>query len=206
MAVTLRRSDAQSYAEPRDALARDWTRLFESMGICPILIPSAASDPVGWARELGAEGLLLTGGENVGTDEARDQTEARLLAWALDDCIPTVGVCRGLHVIHSALGGALEPVICTEAHVATQHVLELEDDLAAVLGSARSERPVVNSFHGQRISGALPEIRVSAVAPDGTVELVAHTSAPVRAAQFHPERNGCDPLLTRWLFEPLLAA
>ncbi len=206
VAVTLRRSDAQSYDEPRDALARDWTRFFESTGICPILIPSSASDPVGWARELGAQGLLLTGGESLGADVARDRTESQLLTWALEHSIPTVGVCRGLHTIHSYLGGQLEPVTSTEAHVACEHALELENDLAVAVGSGAGlpARPVVNSFHRQRVSGTLPELRVTGMTPDGTVELVDHASGPLRAAQFHPERDGCDPSLTRWLFEPLL--
>jgi putative glutamine amidotransferase len=128
------------------------------------------------------------------------------LTWALEHSIPTVGVCRGLHTIHSYLGGQLEPVTSTEAHVACEHALELENDLAVAVGSGAGlpARPVVNSFHRQRVSGTLPELRVTGMTPDGTVELVDHASGPLRAAQFHPERDGCDPSLTRWLFEPLL--
>ena len=80
--VTQRIADNPTYVERRDALAHDWAALFDAHDILPILVPNTARDPAAYLS-LGASGLLLTGGDNMGaTGEptVRDATEFRLLA------------------------------------------------------------------------------------------------------------------------------
>lgn len=204
VAVTMRRSDAQGYDEPRDALARDWTALFERHGLCPILIPGAARDPVRWARDLGAQALLLTGGESWRVDSARDATETALLEWARDDGAPVIGVCRGLHVVQVAFGGAVVPVDTAAHHVAVEHDLRVEEALATALHLPPADALRVNSYHELGVRQAAAELEPLAESGDGLVEILRHRQQPIVAVQCHPERVGGDPALEHWLFRDWL--
>ena len=58
--------------------------------------------------------------------------------------------------------------------------------LASLLGCETLE---VNSFHHQAVRNLAPELRVSALAPDGVIEAVEHASLPFfLGVQWHPER------------------
>lgn len=198
----MRSSDAAEYDEPRDALARDWTPLFEEHGLCPVLLPSNAVDVTAWANELDCRALLLTGGESVGQNTSRDTTEFALLDWAMERQLPVFGVCRGLHLIQRYFGGQLEDVPAPDQHIAAEHGVELSPELKSAFDGA-SELSV-NSYHGQRIGAPADELVSLARTADGTTEVIRHRTAPVRAVQCHPERPGCDPRLIDWLLAPLL--
>ena len=49
--------------------------------------------------ELNLKGLVLTGGEDIGKNKNRDQTEVNLLNWALKNSLPILGICRGMQLI-----------------------------------------------------------------------------------------------------------
>ena len=52
--------------------------------------------------------LILSGGDNLGVTENRDNTELHLLSYALKNNIPVIGVCRGLQLMHSYFGGRIK--------------------------------------------------------------------------------------------------
>ena len=85
----------------------------------------------------GAEGLLLTGGEDVAptrygetphpsvvdVDEARDTFEAALVGAARSRNLPLFAICRGIQVLNVACGGTLVQDIPSQIAGALSHTL-----------------------------------------------------------------------------------
>jgi gamma-glutamyl-gamma-aminobutyrate hydrolase PuuD len=194
--VSMRVVENAGYPERRDAISHDWIRLFDSFGIVPLLVPNGVADATRYL-DLGTKGLLLTGGDSLGPDDAlsiRDRTEETLLAGALRRELPVLGVCRGLQVINRHFGGRLERAL-PEPHVG-EHDVKL----------AGGESIRINSFHdeGVLISGLAPALSAFAVTAGGVVEGVRHETLPLTAIQWHPERPSPSAkfdgeLLHEWL-------
>jgi gamma-glutamyl-gamma-aminobutyrate hydrolase PuuD len=196
--LTMRVVTAEGYTEERDALAWDWHRFLASAfpDACWLSIPNLGNRVDDYIREWRIDGLILTGGNDLGSAPLRDMTERALLGYALENSIPTFGVCRGLQVIQHHFGGAIRP--CPgEAHVSTRHSVRFLQS-----GSGPTER-VVNSFHahGVRADEVADSLQALAVSEDGWVECVAHRARPIVGVQWHPERNAVpdqdDVLLMR---------
>ena len=194
--VTLRIADNPTYVERRDALAHDWSALFADYDILPILVPNAGRDPSAYLS-LGAGGLLLTGGDDMGPPGAptvRDATEFRLLEGALAQGLPVLGVCRGLQVINRHFGGQVATSL-PEPHVGDHDV---------TLDNGAVQR--VNSFHNQGVmaAGLSPQLRAFARTGDGVIEGLRHPGLPVTAVQWHPERPSPSAGLDKTLIEEWL--
>ncbi len=194
--VTLRIADNPTYVERRDALAHDWAALFADYDILPILVPNASRDPAAYLS-LGAAGLLLTGGDNMGAPDEptlRDTAELRLLKAALEKSLPVFGVCRGLQVLNRHFGGRVETSL-PERHVGDHDV---------TLDSGAVQR--VNSFHNQGVlrAGLAPDLIAFAQTEGGVIEALRHRSLPVSAVQWHPERPSPSAALDRILIEEWL--
>jgi N5-(cytidine 5'-diphosphoramidyl)-L-glutamine hydrolase len=203
--VTMREVQAQGYFEPRDALARNWGDFLNQAipAAAWLPVPNLGAPAVGaYCRNWGLNGLILTGGEDLGVSPVRDETERELLRHFLQRHLPVLGVCRGLQLIWSEMGGRLET---REGHRATRHALTL----AGHPDSGTEERTVeVNSYHNYclrpQASGLLETPSAFARAGDGTVEGVSFRGGRVVGVMWHPEREPTpDPLdiaLIRRLF------
>ena len=181
-----------------------------------------------WPVVRDLDGLVFTGGGDLcaclygqqsdpqadAADIWRDVWERylALLAWVL--CLPTLGICRGMHLMNVALGGSLYQDLRTQwpkdrpplvRHRArgrvssstwVTHPVQLarpDSRLArAVNGKGELDRPAfdgVLSMHHQAVETLAPGLIISATAPDGVIEAFEET-APSRwwvATQFHPE-------------------
>jgi putative glutamine amidotransferase len=196
-------------------------------GGAPVVLP--AVDP-GLAVDLlsGVDGLVLTGGGDVGpdrygraraaetdgVDDVRDAFELAAVRAALDADLPVLATCRGAQVVNVALGGTLVQHVplatgarhgWADRYTETVHAVALEPGcrLAAVLGTAELE---VNSLHHQAVGDLAPGVRAVGWAPDGTVEAIEVDAHPeVLAVQWHPELLEDDPL-HQGLFEWLVRA
>ena len=127
-----------------------------------------------------------------------DRMEMALIHKTIAAGKPILGICRGLQILNVALGGTLYQDLQTQCEgvflhdqkmqrYETSHTIRIEPDsvLYRCMGKETLE---VNSLHHQAIKTVAPELRVTAVAPDGTVEAVEHRTAPhVFAVQYHPE-------------------
>src|SRR5215831_11119236 len=109
--LTMREVHASGYDEPRDALARGWGKFLQAT------IPEAAWLPIpNLAPSLAARfcdrwrlnALILTGGEDIGASPERDDTERALWQHFMRKERPILGVCRGLQLMWTELGGELE--------------------------------------------------------------------------------------------------
>lgn len=203
--LTMRSASAESYGEERDAIARDWYSFLASAvpELEWVLLPSLGAESAQYARRLGVDRLILSGGNDLGCAAVRDSSEWALLEGAEASRLPVFGVCRGLQVIQRYFGGTIAE--CDRGrHVATSHIVRF------VHGGTGAETPQpaieVNSFHGfAAVPGRLGSgLEVLAVAEDGTIEALRHTALPWLAVQWHPERGEparvSDVLLLRRLF------
>ena len=178
------------------------------------------------------DGLLLGGGSDVAperygeerlpnasldVDEERDETEFPLLASAVRDGSPVLGVCRGLQVVNVGLGGTLFQDLPSQSPSEVPHEDPGDDrtnrihpvvlDPATRLGRiARAPEIGVNSRHHQAVARPAAGLVVSATAPDGTIEAVESADGPwLVAVQWHPE-NLRDDEVSRRLFREFVEA
>lgn len=150
------------------------------------------------------DGLLLCGGadidpvhfgqENNGSvniNPQRDENEIAITKAFIQAGKPILGICRGLQMINTVLGGTLHQDIPTadshRAPAGSVHTVtaERESYLSKLYGKHFS----VNSAHHQAIDKLGEGLRVTLTCDlDGTIEAVEHASLPIYAVQWHPER------------------
>lgn len=196
--VSTRIADNASYPERRDALAHDWGQLFDRYGLVPLLVPNSLAD-VRPYLDLGAKGLLLTGGDSLGSKDnptARDRTEATLIDGAIHRGMPIFGVCRGLQMLNRHFGG--DSLRLSDQRHVGRHTLQLQD------GSSME----VNSFHNDAVTleGLAPALLPFAQAAGGIVEGVRHSSLPITAIQWHPERRSPSAQYDEFLIKEWMKA
>jgi putative glutamine amidotransferase len=191
IAITQRVVENTTYPERRDCLSHDWARYINNTypGWVPIAVPNTLDDPVRWYGEAGADALLLSNGNDVGTAKDRDRTERLLFDHAMSNRHAVLGVCRGLQAINQFLGGTgCDTSGSAVDHVASTHAVAILDSRFAEIAEA-TELPV-NSFHEKAVddSGLAQDLTAFAKSQDGLVEGLFHENLPVLAIQWHPER------------------
>ena len=148
-----------------------------------------------------ADALLLTGGGDLhprfygqdiagaaDIDEARDLRELALTRAFVVRSAPIFGICRGLQVINIAFGGTLHRHI--DGHGQIDGLDRLHETYTddALLRSLYGTRFTVNSAHHQSVDRLGAGLHAAQWADDGTVEALRHTTLPIFAVQWHPER------------------
>lgn len=158
------------------------------------------------------DGILLTGGHDVSSElyheepleglveycEKRDAMEEIVLAKALKEDVPVLGICRGIQFINAALGGTLYQDIPLQHPSEVNHHQKAPYDIPAhevaiVDGSPlydclSTTQLAVNSCHHQAIRDLAPRLEVMASSPDGLVEAVYLPGKRfLWAVQWHPE-------------------
>ncbi len=192
--VTQRVQDLSDRGERRDCLDQAWTSLLGELGCLPVPLPNRLVDAAAAIDGFELDAVVLSGGNDLShfanasnTAPERDRFERALL----DECarrrFPVFGVCRGMQMLVHYHGGSLEPI---SGHVAEPHSLTVVDRQSMPL----EDRDEVNSFHhwGIAESSQGPDLKVIAVAHDGSVEAVAHRHLPQWAVMWHPERAPND--------------
>lgn len=185
-----------------------YVKAVRKAGGIPVLLPLIArSDIDGFLTSVGA--VVLTGGDDVDpaaygqaqqpetgrTDPERDDLEVRLARAAVERDVPMLAICRGCQILNVALGGELAQHVDDHFDLARYneavHGVEIEPaaELRRWIGpSADPEGLPVNSLHHQAVSRLGRALRVTARAPDGTVEALEVDGAPdVLGVQWHPE-------------------
>lgn len=179
IAITQRVEVWGEIGERRDALSQEWMALAEACGFLPILIPNRLGLVKTILEATPVDGILLTGGNDLvpygGDAPERDQAERFLIAYAVDQKLPLLGVCRGMQLLMDYYGTPLQRV---EGHVRVVHPLR----------SGGS----VNSYHAWGATECRSPLTAQAVCIDGVVEAVGHTVyGNLHGIMWHPER--CHP-------------
>jgi len=160
-----------------------------NMGLVPILIPNSLVDvslPFNqqsvlqlWIGVMEIDAVILSGGNNVGEMIQRDLTEKYLLSWAEKNCIPVLGICRGMQMMGVYDDGVLEEV---DGHVRVRHKLQFDTKKEKFPES-------VNSYHDQSLVSCPRTFEVLATSEDGSLEAMAHKELPWEGWMWHPERE-----------------
>lgn len=208
--------------EPLYHLEGDWYYADYARGVweaggLPVHLPLDV-DPAEFVERL--DGIVLTGGADIGpelygadseTEEfppepERDEFELGLYRAACGIALPTLGICRGLQLINVADGGSLHQHVPAHAGFdrppeTLLHSVAFEQ--GSILADLYGESMKTNSLHHQIVDDVGRGLRVTASAPDGTVEGLEHESLPIVAVQWHPEmlpQRATDPIFT-WLVD-----
>jgi len=201
------------HGHPTVVLMQSYIRAIMQAGGVPVLIPSMIADD-GWdALYSRLDGILFSGGGDIGLDYApgdphpriddveleRDSVEFKMIQASASDGKPFLGICRGCQVLNVALGGTLYTHIPDQLPGALDHAYPgnkrtiLVHEVKVEEGTHISEilgEPIVrvNSLHHQGLKNIAPPLRVAGHAPDGLVEAVELPDHPFGiAVQWHPE-------------------
>lgn len=211
---TGREKSQRFHGLPLYIMNQTYVRTLEILGALPVLIPLQMSDATLRGIFERLDGILLPGGEDIdpshygeerhpqlgSTDIERDRTELLLAAWAIEEGLPMLGVCRGAQVINVVCGGTLFQDLTSQApdlhkhdyfpptferfRISHQVAIDPVSRLAHSLGAVHE----VNSMHHQGIRDLGAGLRVSAIAEDGLAEAVEAPDLPfLVGVQWHPE-------------------
>ena len=199
-----------------DATLRDrYYKQIVAAGGTPVIIPPVANKEVIVNTLEQLDGLILTGGADYnplwmgeepsthlhGINRERDLAELLTARLAFNRQIPTLGICRGIQTLAIALGGKVAQDIQEAASPGTVIIKHAQDadrsepthsvriaDGSILSGIYEGETIHVNSFHHQAVAQPGPHFRITATAPDGTVEAIESTEhKAVMGVQWHPE-------------------
>jgi gamma-glutamyl-gamma-aminobutyrate hydrolase PuuD len=176
--ITQRVTVVAPHGERRDCLDQAWTKFLVACGLLPVLLPNVTETALALCEGVGVSGVVLTGGNDPavlgGDAPERDAVENAVLDWAAARGLPVLGVCRGMQVIQLRFHIPLHRV---EGHVAARQVIQID-----------GQRKEVNSYHHFGAIDSRPPLDVWAMADDGVVKAVRHSSEPITGIMWHPER------------------
>ena len=187
-------------------------------GGTPVIIPPTADKGVLVNVLEHIDGLLLSGGADYnplwggeqpapklgGINPRRDLSELLLTRLAYNRQIPIFGICRGMQTLAMALGGHVAQDIsatatikhsqeCHRSEPTHSVVIEPDSELAEIYASEKTSDAekttiFVNTLHHQAVDNVGDRFRVTAKAPDGTIEAMESTEhKAILGVQWHPE-------------------
>jgi gamma-glutamyl-gamma-aminobutyrate hydrolase PuuD len=201
IAISQRIDDYPDRNERRDALDQSLIRFVCEAGFLPSVVPNSLVDiPLEmertvdvsiWTTGIGMQpnrigrleqflervrpdGIVLSGGNDVGLCLDRDLTEAVLLRYALRQGIPVLGICRGMQMMAVYMGSTLEKA---DGHVSTRHTLR---------GAWTHQ---VNSYHTQVLVSAPDGFAIRSTSEDGVIEAIENVAYRWQGWMWHPERE-----------------
>ena len=152
-----------------------------------------------WEQRLrGYQGVLLAGGGDINparygqapdasvydVDDLQDDSDFGMTEYVLQQGIPTLAVCRGLHVVNVVRGGTLIQDM-QENH---RHVVQEVKVSDYESFGFTTELVGTSCYHHQAIDKIGTGLEVLGRGPDGTIEAVGiESSGWARGVQWHPE-------------------
>ncbi|POG22936.1 gamma-glutamyl-gamma-aminobutyrate hydrolase [Aeromonas bestiarum] len=174
--VTQRVDSLKERNETRDALDQNICRWVVAAGGLPFPVSNVLDEVslLQYLHQINPDAVILSGGNDVGDFQCRDNTETLILDWAHLHKIPTLGICRGMQMLVTWSGGTLNEV---SEHVGKRH--DIYGDISTN----------VNSFHRYGASSVPEEFTVIARSVEGTIEAISHRDWPCEGWMWHPERD-----------------
>ena len=160
------------------------TRLFKFIfecGYLPIPIPyfnekkkKSIKKLKVWTDKTNLNGIVLSGGEDVGIFKLRDFSENFLIKYSIKKKIPIFGICRGMQMIGGYFNVKLVKV---KNHVRNNHYINF--------GERNYE---VNSYHNYSLQRCPKSFIIESFSQDGKIESIIHKTRKIYAIMWHPER------------------
>jgi putative glutamine amidotransferase len=158
------------------------------------------------------DAVVLTGGIDMDPNEKvdyanapekfnaeRDTFEMAVLAKALQEKKPVLGICRGLQLINIFKGGTLhldngetQNEIHKKGTEDKIHPIQVEKE-SMFYSIVKEESGEVNSAHHQSIENLGADLKAVAYSEDGVIEVIESANPAkefILAVQWHPERMG----------------
>ncbi len=184
----------------------------EEAGGLPVMLPvtSALDEICQLSEEM--DGYLFTGGPDIEPSlygekkrqacdvccDLRDAMEIPLFHTVYEKNKPIFGICRGIQLINTVLGGTLYQDLPTEHPSNILHRQTIPSEKPTHFVTLVADTPIrevigadtlmVNSCHHQAIKTLGKDLSVMAVSEDGLIESVyAPEKYFVQAVQWHPE-------------------
>lgn len=203
----------------------------ETNGGLPVLLPLTDS-PEKWESYLEAcDGFVFTGGQDVGPEyygevklpqccyqaPMRDSQEIYMIRRLLEMDKPLLGICRGLQIMNTALGGTLYQDLPTQSPSSVTHRQKTPYDIphhqvkiesgSLLKGALGLTHLSVNSMHHQAVKTPAPGLKISATAEDGIIEALEHPERKFfLGVQWHPEHMWQDYQSARNLWAAFVSA
>jgi len=221
-------NDRRGIPAPRYVSPQAYADAVLSAGGDPVFLPYTPEDRVSRVLDF-ADALVLSGGDfDVPPDyygeephpklgrivRARSDFERALLLGALRRDTPVLAVCGGMQLLNALRGGTLVQDLSlrpnTQVHEQPNNRAEPSHPVTVKEGSRLAQltgkdQLEVNSTHHQVLGHVAPDLKASAVAPDGVVEAIEDPGRRfVLGIQWHPELLG-TPVQLR-LYEGLVDA
>jgi putative glutamine amidotransferase len=202
LCATVERARWTHWDDEAALLSMSYVRHVVRAGGLPVLLPPVA-DPEDVLQIL--DGVVLTGGADIGDAPERDAFELALAAEALDRELPVLGVCRGMQVMNVARGGTLIPhlpdAVGHEDHREVlgafgDHDVRLADGSLARRAAREGIHPT-KSHHHQGVDRVGEGLEVTGWATvDDLPEAIEDPSKPFAlGVQWHPEADERSPLI-----------
>ncbi|HWK26528.1 MAG TPA: gamma-glutamyl-gamma-aminobutyrate hydrolase family protein [Solirubrobacter sp.] len=205
-------------AHPEMALGMTYLRTLDAAGAIPVVLPPVGTDHLEPLLDR-LDGVCLSGGPDLDpaaygaperhaelgpTEPSLDAFELALARLALQRELPILAICRGSQALNVACGGTLHQHV--DGHRQTEPATQATHAVRVAPRSrlhrvVRTRTLPVNSFHHQAVAELGAGLRVTATAPDGTIEAIEGAGFVV-GVQWHAEAMAAH----RPLFEALVTA
>ena len=192
---------------------RTYSHALEHAGGVPVLIPMVNDLSTLHTLLERLDGILFSGGADIqplhygedphpllgAVDQQLDELELTMARWALQENIPTLGICRGMQMVNVALGGTLYQDVEALASPSIKHnkremprdtiIHTIHIEEGSKMEKIFGTREIwVNSLHHQAVKEPGRGVLISGRAEDGIAELLEVPEKHfVVAAQGHPE-------------------
>ncbi len=186
--ITQRLADNETYFEQREMLDISWGKLFQEINLLPIILPYEYNFE-NYFKEFKIDGILLTGGNDLNSlnenrlSKKRDEFEKRLISYAIKNCIPIFGVCRGMQIIAQYFGSTFRRI---KGQVNIEHQLKVTQN--SKYFTYLNQLNKVNSFHNYSIDNISNELIISATSESGIIKAIEHKKYKIFAQMWHSER------------------
>jgi len=195
-----------SYEEQQYEVRQDYAKKIENAGGIPVILTKESGLPQF------VDGIVFSGGGDVDPllfgeepitkngeiSPLRDEYELELCAWAMEQELPLLGICRGMQIFAVVTGGKILQDMESQGTPWVKHsqqaprfygthtVTVEKDSLLADI--CRKEELVVNSFHHQAVAQVGEGFSVCATSKDGIIEAMERVNSPfLLGVQWHPE-------------------
>jgi len=130
-----------------------------------------------WISNINFDGLVLSGGNDIGQFKERDDLEKYLIQYCLKNSLPILGICRGAQVIAKFFKNE---IVRVKNHVGSHKVNIFKNFL---------KNKTVNSFHNYGIKKLNNNFHTIAEHnEDKTIEAFSHINKKILGIMWHPER------------------
>ena len=166
--------------EIRDSLDQELVKWIAESGYIPFPVPNTLKNTkliTKFINQIQPIGIILSGGNDIGEYNSRDETELFLINFAVQNRIPLIGICRGFQMLAKWDGGDFVRI---DGHISKKNKL--------IINNSNWPDEII-CYHKWALLKATPNFTIEAHSADGSIEAIKHKEHPIEGWMWHPERN-----------------